>query len=106
VASASRSGLAADPFKLDKVLRATAKAFTFYGQGIRIEDRIFALKGIDPANVTMIKTNGGHFNSRPMPGLGSVEIFSDDSRALFAAVRAGTVDAFLDQHRDWMSADL
>jgi LCP family protein required for cell wall assembly len=99
-------GVATDPLKLDRILKATAKAFTFYGQGIKIEDWIFALKGIDPNKVTMIKTNAGRFNSRTVPGIGSVEIFNDDSRSLFAAVNAGTIDSFLGQHPDWVSSNL
>jgi polyisoprenyl-teichoic acid--peptidoglycan teichoic acid transferase len=100
------AGLATDPLKLDRVLKATARAFTFYGQGIRIEDWIFALKGIDPGKVTMIKTNAGHFNSRVVPGAGSVEIFSDESRSLFASIQQGTIDTFLTRHPDWVSSDL
>jgi polyisoprenyl-teichoic acid--peptidoglycan teichoic acid transferase len=98
-------GVITDPLTLDRVLRATAKAFTFYGQGIRIEDWIFALKGIDPGQVKMIKTNGGRFNSRLVPGAGSVELESDDSRELFADLQRGTIDDFLAQHPDWVSAD-
>jgi LCP family protein required for cell wall assembly len=99
-------GVITDPLKLDRVLRATAKAFTFYGQGISIEDWIFALKGIDPGKITMIKTNAGKFNTRTVAGAGSVEIFSDDSRALFADVQQDTIDTFLAQHPDWISSDL
>jgi LCP family protein required for cell wall assembly len=99
-------GVVTDPLKLDRILRATAKAFTFYGQGISIEDWIFALKGIDPNKITMIKTNGGRFNTRVVPGAGSVEIFSDDSRAMFADVQQDAIDTFLAQHPDWISSDL
>lgn len=99
-------GVITDPLKLDRVLRATAKAFTFYGQGIKVEDWIFALKGIDPSKITMIKTNAGKFNTRNVAGVGSVEIFSDESRELFADVKNDTIDTFLAQHPDWVSSDL
>jgi polyisoprenyl-teichoic acid--peptidoglycan teichoic acid transferase len=99
-------GVVTDPLKLDRVLRATARAFTFYGQGISIEDWIFALKGIDPGKITMIKTNGGKFNTRTVPGVGSVEIFSDESKALFTDVRNDSIDTFLAGHPDWISPDL
>jgi LCP family protein required for cell wall assembly len=99
-------GVVTDPLKLDRVLRATGKAFTFFGQGINIEDWVFALKGIDPGRITMIKTNAGHFNSRDVPGAGSVEVFSDDSRTLFADIQRGAIDDFLAQHPDWITSDI
>ena len=101
----TNKGLAKDPLKLDQVLRNTAKAFTFYGQGIRLEDWVFAFRDMDPGQITMVKTNGGKFSSQVLAGIGSVEIFTEESQQMFAALRGGDIDDFLLAHPDWVSGD-
>lgn len=95
-------GVISDPLKLDKVLRATGKAFTFYGQGIKLEDWAYALKGVDSEKITTIRTNGGQFTTKMVDGQ-SVQLFSDDSKQLFADLRDGRLDDFLAQHPDWVA---
>jgi polyisoprenyl-teichoic acid--peptidoglycan teichoic acid transferase len=101
----TNKGLAKDPLKLDSVLRKTAKAFTFYGQGIKLEDWAFAFRDLDPGQITMVKTNGGKFASANVGGIGSVEVFTEESQKLFADLRRGAIDEFLAAHPDWVSAD-
>jgi|RhiMethySRZTD1v2_1073278.scaffolds.fasta_scaffold50719_2 polyisoprenyl-teichoic acid--peptidoglycan teichoic acid transferase len=101
----TNKGLAKEPVKLDQVLRKTAKAFTFYGQGIKLEDWVFAFRDMDPGQITMVKTNGGRFASQVLGGIGSVEIFTEESQQMFAALRSGDIDDFLLKHPDWVSGD-
>jgi polyisoprenyl-teichoic acid--peptidoglycan teichoic acid transferase len=101
----TNKGLAKDPLKLDAVLRSTAKAFTFYGQGIKLEDWVLAFRDMDPGAVTMVKTNGGRYSTQIVGSIGAVEIFTEESQQMFAALRDGTLDQFLVQHPDWVSSD-
>jgi LCP family protein required for cell wall assembly len=98
------TGVISNPAKLDAVLKAAAKAVTFDGRGVPIKDWIFMLKGIDPGNVIMIKTNAGKFNSATVDGR-SVENVSPASLDLFHYIRDDKVADFLMQHGDWVSRD-
>jgi hypothetical protein len=62
------------------------------------------MKAVNPNNLVTIKTNDGKFNSRSVPGVGSVEILSDTSLALLRSVKSDDVPAFLQAHPDWISA--
>ena len=88
------------------MLRSTAKAFTFYGQGIKLEDWVLAFRDMDPGGITMVKTNGGKFSTQVVGGIGAVEIFTEESQQMFAELRAGNLDQFLVQHPDWVSSDI
>jgi hypothetical protein len=48
---------------------------------------------------------GGRLLQQPVVNGSSVEILSDDTMALFQAVRDGDVDSFLIAHPDWISRD-
>jgi LCP family protein required for cell wall assembly len=102
--AASRS-VVTNPAKLDAVLKATSKAFTFFGNGIAVEDWIFTLKDINPDQVTLIKTNAGNFNPQTLDNGQKVEVFSDASRELFRSVKDGTIDSFIAAHSDWVSTE-
>jgi hypothetical protein len=60
---------------------------------------------MDPGQITMVKTNGGKFSSQILAGIGSVEIFTEESQQMFADLRSGNIDDFLLAHPDWVSAD-
>jgi len=60
---------------------------------------------MDPGQITMVKTNGGRFASQVLGGIGSVEIFTEESQQMFAALRSGDIDDFLLKHPDWVSGD-
>jgi polyisoprenyl-teichoic acid--peptidoglycan teichoic acid transferase len=97
-------GVVTNPAKLDKVLRAAGKALTFDSGGVPIEDWIFTLKGINPDNLTTVKTNAGTFNSRTVQGGQSAEILTEESLHLLAAIRDDRVADFVLKHPDWVSA--
>jgi LCP family protein required for cell wall assembly len=95
-------GILSNPTKLPGLLKVVGKAMTIDNGHIDLEDWIFAMRSIGASDVVTIKTNGGRFN----PGQGdlrSVELISEESMRLFAAVRDDTVDGFIAAHSDWVS---
>jgi LCP family protein required for cell wall assembly len=97
-------GVITNPAKLDTVVRSAGKLLTFDGGGAVIEDWIFALKGIGGSGMTMIKTNGGNFNSTTINGQ-SFETLNDTTVQLLQAVRDDNVPAFVAAHPDWVAGD-
>jgi anionic cell wall polymer biosynthesis LytR-Cps2A-Psr (LCP) family protein len=92
------------PTKLPGLLSAVGKTMTVDSGGIALEDWAFAMRGIKPDNLVTIKTNAGTFNSKTIPGVGSVELLSDTSLELFQNVKNDTVVNFMQAHPDWVSA--
>jgi LCP family protein required for cell wall assembly len=92
------------PTKLPGLLSAVGKTMTVDDGGIPLEDWAFAMRGINPDAITTLKTNNGTFNSRTVPGVGSVEILSDISLQLLKAARDDTVAAFVQAHPSLVSA--
>jgi polyisoprenyl-teichoic acid--peptidoglycan teichoic acid transferase len=92
-----------DPGKLKAVLDVVGKAMTVDNGGINLDDWIFAMRNISSSSIITIKTNGGQFNSRSVPGLGDVEEMSQTSLQLMEHVRTDTIDEFIQAHTDWVS---
>jgi LCP family protein required for cell wall assembly len=101
---ATSTGVLTDPVKLDAVLRAAGQAVTVDGGGASLADWAFTLGGVGPGNLTLIRTNGGKFNSEQVNGQ-SVEVLDDVSRQLLDAVRDDTVGDFAAAHPDWTVTD-
>jgi len=97
------TGVVTNPVKLDAVLRAAGQAVTFDGGGSSIADWAFTLGGIGPGDLTMLRTNGGHFNSEQVAGQ-SVEVLDEVSWQLLEDVRDDTVSDFVAAHPDWVVA--
>ncbi len=97
------SGTLTNPTKLAGVLNAVGKAMTIDDGGVSLEDWIFAMRSVSPNDLLTIKTNDGQFNSQKVNGQ-DVEILSPTSLDLMHAVAADTVDAFVRDHTDWVSA--
>jgi LCP family protein required for cell wall assembly len=96
------TGMLADPFAIDRALRAMGNAVTFDGNGVSVIDWVFALKGIDPAAVTMIQMNAGQFNTQVIGGQ-DFEILDGTSQQLFADLHDDSLAAFVTAHPDWVS---
>lgn len=92
------------PTKLPGLLNAVGRTMTVDGGGISLEDWAFAMRGINPTDLVTLKTNDGKFNSRTIPGVGSAEILDETSVQLLRDFRADTVDTFVQNHPDWVSA--
>jgi polyisoprenyl-teichoic acid--peptidoglycan teichoic acid transferase len=91
------------PTRLPSLLSAVGKAMTVDDGGIPLQDWVFAMRNLNPDGLVTVKTNDGHFNSRTVPGVGSVEILDNTSRQLLRAVRDDTVGAFVRAHPTWAS---
>jgi len=98
-------GVLTNPVKLDKVMKAAGQAFTFDGGGVAIEDWIFTLKGLDPNNMIMVKTNAGKFNPKTLPDGTIAEALNEDSLQLLRDVHDDKVVDFVTSHPDWVSRD-
>ncbi len=90
------------PTKLPSLLTAIGQAVTVDNGGISLEDWIFAMRGIDPGKLVTLKTNGGQFLSESIPGVGSVQLLSPDSRALLKAAKDDQVGRFAAAHPTWV----
>jgi LCP family protein required for cell wall assembly len=102
---AMKTGVVTNPLKLRALMKAVGKVLTFDGGGVSVDDWVFTLKGLDPNNVVMIKTNAGKFNPRTLPNGQSVEELNPTSMELFQAVRQDKVGEFAGGHPDWVSRD-
>jgi len=89
------------PTKLPSLLTAVGRTMTVDDGGISLDDWVFAMRNVDPATLVMIKTNGGQFDSRSIPGVGSVELLNGASMQLLQAVKADNIAAFLKTHPTW-----
>jgi polyisoprenyl-teichoic acid--peptidoglycan teichoic acid transferase len=92
------------PTKLPSLISAIGKAMTVDNGGISLEDWAFGLKGINPSSMVTIKTNDGKFNSKSVPGIGSVEILSPTTMQLLRSAKTDTVDQFVAANPSWVAA--
>jgi LCP family protein required for cell wall assembly len=98
------TGVVTNPKKLDAVIRAAGGALTVDSGKFNMTDWLFTLKDINPATVTMIKTNGGTFHSETIGGQ-AFETLDPTSMELLRAVRDDNLGYFVSQHPDWINAD-
>jgi len=89
------------PAKLPGLIEAFGKAMTVDDGGVSLADWAFAMRGVNVDDLVTIRTNDGKFDSRSVPGVGSVEILNATSMKLLDAVRADEVPAFLRAHPGW-----
>jgi polyisoprenyl-teichoic acid--peptidoglycan teichoic acid transferase len=92
------------PTKLPGLISAIGKTMTVDNGGISLEDWAFALRGINPDDLITLKTNNGEFNSRSVPGVGSVEILSNTSLAMLKAAKNDTLDTFVTANPTWVTS--
>lgn len=88
-----------DFHRLDALLLSIGSALTFDGGQVNVVDWVFTLKGLNPANVVMIKANGGKFNPQTIDGQ-SFEIMDDTTKGAFTAMKTDQVAGYLLQHAD------
>jgi polyisoprenyl-teichoic acid--peptidoglycan teichoic acid transferase len=89
-----------NPVKLDKVLTAAGKSLTFNGRGRSVVDFAFALKGLRPGEITMIKLKGGGLMDG---GRYQGEQLQAGTEELFAAVAQDRVGEFLLNHPEFIN---
>ncbi|GAA2627279.1 LCP family protein [Dactylosporangium fulvum] len=95
------AGVLTNPVALDRTLTAIGDSLTFDGNGRSLTEWMLRLRGLGPEDLTMLRTNGGRFNSDARGGR-SYETLDETTGELFAAARADRLDAFAEQHPDWV----
>ena len=101
---AAGSGLT-NPVGLDKVLVAAGRTLTVDPGAASLTDWLFLLKGLGTDRVTMVRTNGGTYDSTKCPDGSSCEQLMPDSVAMFTAAKADSLPQFLATHQSWIAAD-
>lgn len=91
------------PTRLPGLLAAVGKTMTVDSGGISLGDWAFAMRGVNPNDMVTIKTNGGKFNSKSIPGVGSVEILDSTSMQLIEAAKTDTVDQWVMANPTWVA---
>ena len=94
-AKATSGDVIGDPLKLDRVLRAAGESLIFSGRGSSIAEFAYALRGIRPESIQMIKLPAVNL------GVGDAyqgEQFLPEATEFLAALRKGQADAFLVEH--------
>jgi LCP family protein required for cell wall assembly len=91
----TQSGTVTDPGKLDGLLLAVTESITV-DEGMRVKDLAFAMKKLRPGDVTFmtIPMIGG----QKLDGVWYEMVDEVADRAMFGAVKTGTMDAFILQH--------
>ena len=94
-AKATSADVIGDPLKLDRVLRAAGESLIFSGRGTSIAEFAYALRGIRPDAIQMIKLPATNV------GVGDAyqgEQFLPVANEFLAALRKGQADAFVVEH--------
>ena len=102
LAKTTSTGVITNPLKVNTVLNSLGDALSFYNNGVSLTDWIFTLKGIQPAQMTMLKTNNGTFNPETINGIW-YEKLSDTSRQLLTSMTNDDVASFLAANPSWVS---
>ena len=97
-AEAKRQNLAANPVKLDALLRAAGHAMTVTTGPVQPIDLAFALRGINPDRLTMLQTPGHGRHDAANNYVG--EILDPAAYAMFRAVRDEKLPEFVAAHPD------
>ena len=85
--------------KLDRVLRAAGESLVFNGRGHSVADFGFALRGMRQDSITMIKLDGvGHYDGGYVG-----EDLKPAAKSFFAALRGGTIDAYVAAHPEMVN---
>jgi LCP family protein required for cell wall assembly len=85
-------GVATDPGRMERILRALAGTLVFDGRGKRAIDFAFALRNLRPQNLTMVALPGRSVGSG---GRYRGEQLDPIARRFFAELRAGRADSFV-----------
>jgi hypothetical protein len=61
------------------------------------------MRTMNPDDLITIKTNDGKFNSRSVPGIGSVEILNDTTTSLLRAAKNDDLATFVQANPTWVA---
>ncbi|WP_433206519.1 LCP family protein [Dactylosporangium sp. CS-047395] len=95
------AGVLANPIALNRAIGAVGDSLTFDGNGASLTDWIVRLRAIGPADLTLLRTNAGQFNTEQRDGR-DYENLDELSETLFAAARDDRVGEFAAAYPDWV----
>ena len=101
---ARKQGVATNPVKLYRVMKAAGSALTVDTHGVPVQDWALTLGNVINGNVTMLKTNAGKVDPTVVHGE-SAEQLNPDSLAMLEAVRDDRLVPFVAAHPDFVSTD-
>ncbi len=96
------SGVLGNPTKLAAVVNAAGQAFTVDTGGVGVDDWLYAMRDVSPADVLTMKTNAGQFDTENLGGV-AYELLTATTMELLRAVAADTVQMFVAAHPDWVA---
>ncbi|GAA2713731.1 LCP family protein [Micromonospora olivasterospora] len=88
---ATEDGTLTNPVKLNELMKAAGKALVLDVGGVSIADFIFTMRGVTGNDLTMLRTNGGKFNSTA----DGKEVLSPLTMQMFQAVRDDKLAEFV-----------
>jgi LCP family protein required for cell wall assembly len=101
---ATSAGMLTNPVKLNTILTQLGSTTTFDGNGYSATDWLFTLRDISSDRITMVRTNGGAYNTEVIGG-SDYEILTPDSLELFRSMLDDRVGAFVAAHPSWVGTD-
>nr|WP_308439978.1 LCP family protein [Asanoa iriomotensis] len=87
--------------KLDRVIRAAGESLVFNGRGHSVAEFALALRHMREDSITMIKLKGG--TVRNSSGSYAGEALQPEAKQFFAAIKAGTADAYIAAHPEMVN---
>lgn len=96
VHKAGSRGVLTNPVKIQRLIKAAGKAFVLDTGGVPIADFAFTLKNVTSRDMVLLRTNNGTFAT----GGEGRERLTEQSRAMFAAVRQDTIADYVTRHPD------
>jgi LCP family protein required for cell wall assembly len=88
--------------KLDSLILAAGDALIVDTNGVPLADFAFTLKDVGVSDLTLLRTNGGEFNSIQIDGK-SYEQLTEESLAMFQAAADDTMAEFVLNHPDFLA---
>lgn len=101
MSKAASAGVLTDPAKVNALIKAAGQAFVLDTGGVPVSNYVFGLHRISAGDMSLLRTNHGTFATNRR----GRETLSAESRALFSAVRADQVAAFVSAHPDVVQSD-
>lgn len=98
---AMKKGVLQNPVMLDSMIRDVGSALTVDLRDISLLDWMYTLRNVASRDPITLRTNAGKYNSLIINGSYRGEELSQDSLAMFDAVRTDTVDQFLAEHPEF-----
>jgi anionic cell wall polymer biosynthesis LytR-Cps2A-Psr (LCP) family protein len=96
---ATSAGVLSDISKVNALIKAAGKSMLLDTNNVPLINFLFTMKDLGGADIVMLKTNGGWFNSN---GSGK-EALSADSMAMFRAARDDTLGQFVLENPEFVN---